>query len=154
MNDGSTRWFSASVAGGSFGFLAGIVLGLSLSPLVAQFLAPLLAIVTAVLGLQEGVKEEAAFTSRKTARAIGFALLCVVGIFSGMWIRINDVLSPNFRTQLEEIDKLKLDSKIADEIKEGIVRRAFLGSAVRSEEKDKAEKTETSHVEGKLSEPK
>jgi hypothetical protein len=140
VNEKSWHFWSALVAGASFGLLAGLVLGLSLSPLVAQFLAPLLAIVTAVLGLKEGVEEDAAFSSRKTARAIGFALFCIVGIFSGMWVRINDAIAPDLNSQIQKINALNLDTKTADEIKASMARKVFLGSTVLPEQENEPNK--------------
>jgi hypothetical protein len=133
MNEKSRRFWSAVAAGAAFGSLTGLVLGLSLSPLVANFLAPLLAIVTAVLGLKEGDKEDSAFSSRKTVRATTFAVFSIIGIFSGMWVRVNDALSPNVLDQIQRVDALHLEKNAADEIKASLARRAFLGSAAVEE---------------------
>lgn len=130
MNEESRRFWSALAAGASFGSLTGIVLGVSLSPLVANFLAPLLVIVTAVLGLKEGDDEESAFSLRKTVRATAFAVFSIVGIFSGIWVRVNDALSPNIVDQIQRIDSLHLEKNTADDIKASLARKAFLGSAV------------------------
>ncbi|MBV9671355.1 MAG: hypothetical protein JO076_00825 [Verrucomicrobia bacterium] len=141
MNDESRRSLSAMLTGGSFGLLTGLVLGLSLSPIVGQFIAPLFVIVTAILGLKEGIEEDAAFSLRKTVRAIGFALLCIVGIFFGMWIRINDVLAPDLNSQIKTLAALNLDKQVSDDIKESMARKAFLGSAILAEQENKS-KTE------------
>ena len=93
------------LAGGGIGLLLGILVGLSAIPVVANLLAAITAATVAFVGLRVQTKAKAkdseradesgrADPSMSTRVRVGsFAIFCVLGILSGVFIRAHDLLS-------------------------------------------------------------
>ena len=99
---GSRLWGDV-LAGGGIGLLLGILVGLSAIPVVANLLAAITAATVAFVGLRTQSKSEDSEDASETGRAdpsmsarvrVGsFAIFCVLGILSGIFIRAHDLLA-------------------------------------------------------------
>jgi hypothetical protein len=80
----------AFYGGGGIGLLFGIIMGTSITPTVATVLGALVAILSAVLGLNDSQ-----FTHAKAVRIGSFGLACVLGAYIGLYVRSHNLLSPS-----------------------------------------------------------
>jgi hypothetical protein len=80
----------AFYGGGGIGLLFGVIMGTSITPTVATVLGALVAILSAVLGLNDSQ-----FTHAKAVRIGSFGLACVLGAYIGLYVRSHNLLSPS-----------------------------------------------------------
>ena len=88
------------------GSLVGVLVGMSVSPVVAGILTTLGGLLAAMLGLQDGgpadAEAESAFARlRMNGLRIGaFGFACVAGVFVGVYVRAHDVFAVPVETQV------------------------------------------------------
>ena len=92
---------SAIINGAGVGLLLGILLGLAISPVVSGVIGTLSGLLAVLLGLNEKY-----ITPLKGIRIGAFGFFCVVGIFYGMNVRINNGLLPSRARMMEEYTKV------------------------------------------------
>ena len=99
------------LSGIGMGLLLGIIMGLSVSEVVKVIMAALTAILGAFLGFDkrsfsgmttEEYQKEKQNTLFTALRAGWFGIAVVAGIFSGMWIRTNEVFTPSLSKSVKQ----------------------------------------------------
>ncbi|SFC88368.1 hypothetical protein [Pseudoalteromonas denitrificans] len=83
-------------AGSGIGLLLGIIMGTSMTPVVATMFASLTTLLAAILGLND-----TNFTNAKAVRIGSFGFTCVIGTILGLIVRSHNVFSPSL-TSLQE----------------------------------------------------
>ena len=114
------------------GLLIGILLGLSASPVVGLVVGSLTALLVSLIGAKNpnkaGEPEPAERISQERLKLIGiragvFGLTCVVGIFTGIYMRTHNVLSPPEPTLKQLVAELTDIGFSAQEARELVVVR-------------------------------
>jgi len=110
-------------SGGGLGLLLGVIMGLSVSPVVATVLGALATLLGSLLGLQGGEPPTAetpevalkALSRRNVSglRLGSFGFACVAGIFLGLFIRSNEVLSVDTKKLVTSFEDAGYDKKSA-----------------------------------------
>lgn len=97
------------------GLLIGILLGLSGSPVVGLVVGSVTALLASLIGVnipkKEGGEVSRETISQEQQKLIGiragfFAMTCVVGIFTGIYMRTHNVLSPPEPTLKQQVEEL------------------------------------------------
>jgi hypothetical protein len=86
--------------GGSIGLFLGLLVGMSVSPVVGIVVSGITGILAALLGISGTSSEAEAgklkkFQLSSSARMIAFGLAASFGLFTGLWIRTHNSLSPS-----------------------------------------------------------
>jgi len=76
--------------GAGIGLLFGVIMGTSTTPTVGIVLGALTAVLAAILGLNDKH-----FTNAKAVRIGAFGFACVLGAYSGLFVRSHNLLSPS-----------------------------------------------------------
>lgn len=108
-----------AIAGGSLGLLLGVLIGMSATPVVANVIGALTTAGLAFVGLRSGGKHtgngEAGSAGAPATgiipRLSGFAILCLAGVFLGLFVRTHDVLGLSISDQI----KKWTDAKYSDD---------------------------------------
>ncbi len=98
----------AFYGGGGIGLLFGIIMGTSITPTVATVLGALVAILSAVLGLNDSQ-----FTHAKAVRIGSFGFACVLGAYIGLYVRSHNLLSPSLASLKEQYLEIGFSEKQA-----------------------------------------
>jgi hypothetical protein len=91
------------LSGSGFGALLGVLIGLSISDVVAAFLTSAVAIAAAILGIAP--LPEKARVKLNQYQLVTFALACMVFLFAGILIRTHNILAPSTESQIAEVSK-------------------------------------------------
>lgn len=116
--------FNSLISIASLGLLIGVLVGLSSSPVVGSLIGTLATIfVTMFSSLFPAASNDDGKNEKSQRRLPHFAfdgqpltvfcLVCLVGIFSGIWIRTHNLLSPSIADQIEEWTDAKFDPNLA-----------------------------------------
>lgn len=76
-------------AGGGVGLLFGVIMGSSVTPTVAIMLGALTTLLGGILGLNDSL-----FNNAKALRIGAFGIACVVGAWTGIYVRSHNLLAP------------------------------------------------------------
>ena len=87
----------SAFGGAGIGLLFGVIMGTSVTPTVATVLGALTAILTSILGLNDSQ-----FSDAKAARIGSFGFACVIGAYTGLFVRSHNVLSPSLMSLKHE----------------------------------------------------
>ena len=87
------------ISGVGFGALLGVMLGLSISDVVASFLTAAVAIAAAILGVAP--LPENGRLKLNQLQLSAFAFACIVAVFLGMYIRTHNLMGPSTEDQVE-----------------------------------------------------
>lgn len=118
--------------GAAFGLLAGLMLGMSVSPVVGTVIGPLFAMAAMFLGLQPAAETEGGTGGRRLPRpragqAGAFALGCLLALLAGVWIRTHNALSPPLKDQINTLVEAGLSIEQAQKIVIAREMRVVLG---------------------------
>ncbi|PCJ15068.1 MAG: hypothetical protein COB04_13890 [Gammaproteobacteria bacterium] len=80
----------ALYGGAGIGLLFGIIMGTSTTPTVATVLGALTTMLAAILGLNDSY-----FNNVKAVRIGSFGFACVIGAYTGLYVRSHNLLSPS-----------------------------------------------------------
>ncbi|MGE5354062.1 MAG: hypothetical protein ACM3S2_20235 [Ignavibacteriales bacterium] len=112
-------------SGAGIGLLVGLLLGLSISPVIGSVVAGLTALLAAFFGLTESksvsqateVIERIQRQSRLMALRIGsFGFACIIGVFLGVFVRANDLLSASYADKKEAWTKIGIEDSLANQL--------------------------------------
>ena len=106
------------ISGASLGILIGLLVGLSVSPVVASVVTALVALaVTWVTTIKKEkdveIKEIKELQIIASYRLIGFSILCVVSILSGVFMRTHNVLGKTLEDRWNDWQKLEFSKEEA-----------------------------------------
>jgi len=87
----------SAFGGAGIGLLFGVIMGTSVTPTVATVLGALTAILTSILGLNDSQ-----FSDAKAARIGSFGFACVIGAYTGLFVRSHNLLSPSLMSLKNE----------------------------------------------------
>jgi hypothetical protein len=111
-------------AGASIGSLLGLIMGLSVSPVVHTVLGALAAGLLALLGIRGKAHNDIAGSQGSTVlRIFGFGSFCTIFLLLGIFFRTHDTLAPSLRSQQEKLAAPGLLNQ--DEIHQIILLKAF-----------------------------
>ena len=123
-------------AGASVGALLGLIMGLSVSPVVLTVLGALATGLLALLGLKGRSDGEGSVAQPGgTLRVFGFGSFCTLFLLVGIFLRTHDVLAPSIPDQQAKLAATGVFSK--DEIHQILLLKTF-GLAVSGENKGSA----------------
>lgn len=94
--------------GGGLGLLVGVLLGLSATEVVGGVITALMALLATYLGLksqsgEEGAKTSVVASANQAIRLGSFALVCVVGIFVGLFVRTHNLTGRSIPNQVQQL---------------------------------------------------
>ncbi|MFI5117594.1 MAG: hypothetical protein ACHP8B_12945 [Terriglobales bacterium] len=110
-------------AGASIGALLGLIMGLSVSPVVLTVLGALAAGLLALLGFSDRSNSADAAPPRGTLRVFGFGAFCTLFVVVGIIFRTHDTLAPSIADQESRLSSSGLFSKT--EIHQILLLKAF-----------------------------
>ena len=111
-------------AGASIGALLGLIIGLSVSPVVLTVLGALATGLLALLGLKgRSESEESVARARGTLRVFGFGSFCTIFLLLGILFRTHDTLAPSLQNQVAKLSASGIFSK--EEIHQILLLKAF-----------------------------
>jgi hypothetical protein len=124
-DDNEYAKYSYIYSGAGIGLLVGVLLGLSISPVVGSVVAGLTALLAAFFGLTEnksilhnpGENERSQQQSRLIALRVGsFGFACIIGVFLGVFVRANDLLSESYADKKEAWTKIGIGDSLASQL--------------------------------------
>lgn len=110
-------------AGASIGALLGLIMGLSVSPVVLTVLGALAAGLLALLGFSDRPNSADEIPSRSSLRVFGFGAFCTLFLVVGIIFRTHDTLAPSIAEQQNRLSVSGLFSK--PEIHQILLLKAF-----------------------------
>jgi hypothetical protein len=110
-------------AGASIGALLGLIMGLSVSPVVLTVLGALAAGLLALLGFSDRSNSADEAPSKSALRVFGFGALCTLFLIVGIIFRTHDTLAPSIADQENRLSGSGLFSK--PEIHQILLLKAF-----------------------------
>jgi hypothetical protein len=110
-------------AGASIGALLGLIMGLSVSPVVLTVLGALAAGLLALLGVSNRSNPADAASSNGALRVFGFGAFCTLFLVVGIILRTHDTLAPSVADQEHRLSGSALLSK--EEIHQILLLKAY-----------------------------